>query len=116
MIRQYLTSQSPDEITLRREVRANGVSFPKRIAAISSILSSLIVAVDDLETSALPPLQKGFDFYDEVRRFEILLIRNALRVAGGSQTKAARLLKLNATTLNTKIKNYQISVVGGNGS
>jgi len=108
MVRQYLTSRSPDEITAYREMRVGAMPIHKRLAVISSLLSSLTVAVDDLEASELPPLNEDFDFYNEVQRFEILLIKKALRVTGGSQIKAARLLKLNATTLNSKIKSYQI--------
>jgi DNA-binding NtrC family response regulator len=39
-----------------------------------------------------------------VRRFEIDLIRRALEQTGGHQSRAARLLGMNATTLNSKIK------------
>lgn len=108
MVRQYLTSTRPDEITAYREMRGSSQSFHKSVALISSLLSSLTVAIDDLEASGLPPLNEDFDFYGEVRRFEVLLIKKALRITGGSQTKAAKLLKLNATTLNSKIKSYQI--------
>jgi DNA-binding protein Fis len=48
------------------------------------------------------------NFYDEVRRFETDLIRRALDQTGGHQSRAARLLGLNATTLNSKIKSYNI--------
>jgi DNA-binding NtrC family response regulator len=53
-------------------------------------------------------LTRGINFYDEVRRFEIDLIRRALDQTGGHQSRAARLLGLNATTLNSKIKTYNI--------
>ena len=53
-------------------------------------------------------LSRGVNFYDEVRRFEIDLIRRALDQTGGHQSRAARLLGLNATTLNSKIKSYNI--------
>ena len=53
-------------------------------------------------------LSRGVNFYDEVRRFEIDLIRRALDQTGGHQSRAARLLGLNATTLNSKIKTYNI--------
>jgi DNA-binding NtrC family response regulator len=46
---------------------------------------------------------------DEVRRFEINLIRSALDQTHGNQTAAAALLGTNVTTLNTKIRNYGIS-------
>jgi DNA-binding NtrC family response regulator len=51
---------------------------------------------------------RGINFYDEVRRFEIDLIRRALEQTGGHQSRAARLLGMNATTLNSKIKTYNI--------
>lgn len=54
-------------------------------------------------------LAKGVNFYDEVKKFEIDLIRKALDQTGGHQSRAARLLGLNATTLNSKIKSYNIS-------
>ncbi|CAN5341698.1 sigma-54 dependent transcriptional regulator [soil metagenome] len=54
-------------------------------------------------------LARGVNFYDEVKKFEIDLIRRALDQTGGHQSRAARLLGLNATTLNSKIKSYNIS-------
>jgi DNA-binding NtrC family response regulator len=53
---------------------------------------------------------RGIDFYDEVRRFEIDIIRRALEQTGGHQSRAARLLGMNATTLNSKIKTYNIQL------
>lgn len=53
-------------------------------------------------------LARGVNFYDEVKRFEIDMIRRALDQTGGHQSRAARLLGLNATTLNSKIKSYNI--------
>lgn len=53
-------------------------------------------------------LSRGIAFYDEVTRFEIELIKRALSFTGGHQSRAARLLGLNTTTLNSKIKSYNI--------
>ena len=50
----------------------------------------------------------GIDFYDEVRRFETGLIRLALDQTGGHQARAAQLLHIKPTTLNSKIKLYSI--------
>jgi DNA-binding NtrC family response regulator len=50
----------------------------------------------------------GVDFYDEVQRFETGLIRLALDQTGGHQARAARLLNIRPTTLNSKIKLYGI--------
>lgn len=59
-------------------------------------------------TSGNIDMGRGVNFYDEVKRFEIDLIRRALDQTGGHQSRAARLLGLNATTLNSKIKTYNI--------
>ena len=64
----------------------------------------------DGSSSAVQDIGRGINFYDEVRRFEIDLIRRALEQTGGHQSRAARLLGMNATTLNSKIKTYNISL------
>ena len=53
-------------------------------------------------------ISQGIDFYDEVKRFETGLIRLALDHTRGHQAQAARLLRIKPTTLNSKIKLYQI--------
>jgi transcriptional regulator with GAF, ATPase, and Fis domain len=53
-------------------------------------------------------IAEGIDFYDEVTRFEISLIKLALERTGRNQAAAARLLHIKPTTLNFKIKLYGI--------
>jgi len=48
------------------------------------------------------------DFFHEVREFEIRLIKRALELAHGNQARAAKLLGLGTTTLNYKIKTYEL--------
>jgi DNA-binding NtrC family response regulator len=88
----------------------DGRLLTSKLANISNLVSSLSAAVEDLGAIDIPPLDEDFDFYQEVAQFEKNLIRSALRISGGSQVKAARLLKLNATTLNAKLKLFKISV------
>lgn len=86
-----------DEITvecLRPEVRDPQLSF--------NMLKSTEGSSAEIDIS------RGVNFYDEVKKYEIDLIRRALNQTGGHQSRAARLLGLNATTLNSKIKNYNI--------
>ncbi|HEY0348137.1 MAG TPA: helix-turn-helix domain-containing protein [Pyrinomonadaceae bacterium] len=54
-------------------------------------------------------LKSRLDFFEEVRRYEVRLISRALEVTGGNQARAARLLGLGTTTLNYKIKAYEIT-------
>jgi len=57
-------------------------------------------------------LESGLDFYAEVSRFEVDLIKRALLQTAGHQGRAARLLNLKVTTLNSKIKHYNLSLSG----
>jgi DNA-binding NtrC family response regulator len=86
-----------DEIT--RECLRTEISDPQTARAAMRAGAS---GVSQLE------IGRGINFYDEVRRFEIDLIRRALEQTGGHQSRAARLLGMNATTLNSKIKTYNI--------
>lgn len=47
---------------------------------------------------------------EQVRKFEIDLIRFALFKTGGKQISAAKFLNIKPTTLNSRIKRYRISV------
>ena len=60
----------------------------------------------DLEAEV--DIARGVNFYDEVKKFEIDLINRALEQTGGHQSRASQLLGLNATTLNSKIKTYNL--------
>lgn len=65
-------------------------------------LAESSAAVDNLN------VRSGVNFFDEVRRFEMRLIARALELTGGNQARAARILGLGTTTLNYKIKSYEM--------
>jgi transcriptional regulator with PAS, ATPase and Fis domain len=99
IIERAVVIATTDEITvecLRPEVRDPSLAFEIMQKAEGS--------------SAGIDIGRGVNFYDEVKRFEIDMIRRALDQTGGHQSRAARLLGLNATTLNSKIKSYNISL------
>ena len=54
--------------------------------------------------------KRGVNFYEEVTKFEIDLIRRALIHTEGNQRAAARLLGLKTSTLNSKVKTYNIGL------
>ena len=72
----------------------------------------VIRAMEITGTSSSPDVERGINFYDEVRRFEIHLIERALWHSGGSQVRAASLLGLKTTTFNSKLKVYNINSKG----
>jgi transcriptional regulator with PAS, ATPase and Fis domain len=53
-------------------------------------------------------LSLGVSFYDEVNAFQKDLILRALEITNGHQSRAAKLLGMNTTTLNSKIKYFGI--------
>jgi len=91
-----------------------------RIQRVVDLADALLVEAETLardkafteEATRLKPLDilGGINFYDEVQRFETHLIKMALAETGGNQAKAARLLGIKATTLNSKIKLFKIDV------
>lgn len=97
IIERAVVIAATDEITvdcLRPEVRDPSLAF-ETVKRSEGTSSSIDIA-------------RGVNFYEEVKRFEIDLIRRALDQTAGHQSRAAQLLGLNATTLNSKIKSYSI--------
>jgi DNA-binding NtrC family response regulator len=84
---------------ITRECLRSEISDPQSVRAAQR---------DGGSALSIPEIGRGINFYDEVRRFEIDIIRRALEQTSGHQSRAARLLGMNATTLNSKIKTYNI--------
>jgi sigma-54 dependent transcriptional regulator, flagellar regulatory protein len=87
----------------------DGSAVDGRMLTLKEILSSILDQIEITRNVRSVSLRRGIDLYDEVRRFEIDLIESALEQTKGNQARAARLLGINQTTLNQKIKRYNIS-------
>lgn len=85
-------------------------SLSNHVEVLKDLAQALIREIDRLRNAQLPDVASGVNFYEEVERFEVNLIRSALERTGGHQTRAARLLGINVTTLNHKIKRYRIEL------
>ena len=100
------------------QLRIAGNAVQNRIQRLVGLAYSLLhetesLARDKAFTEASTSLRslnmaEGIDFYKEVEQFEVELIRLALDHCRGSQVKAAKLLSIRPTTLNSKIKLYGI--------
>jgi transcriptional regulator with GAF, ATPase, and Fis domain len=127
---QHQETDLPDETgadasaELKHNANGNGHAHeeqPKldlcsKTTALKRLVHSLLMEVQSLDDIPAVDFKEGIDFYDEVRRFEIALIQHALAQTGGHQLRAARLLNMKVTTLNSKIKHYDIRLdvlVGG---
>ncbi len=90
----------------------------ERLEKIKEMASALLAEAESLDhENALAETSADFEslndksrlnFFDEVRRFEMRLISRALALTGGNQARAARMLGLGSTTLNYKIKAYEM--------
>jgi DNA-binding NtrC family response regulator len=83
-------------------------ALPDQIKSLREITLSLLTELESLGSLTAPPPETTLKLEDEVRRFEIALIRAALIKTKGNQARAARLLGVKHTTLNAKIKRYQL--------
>lgn len=90
------------ELELTEQGLARGLS------ALTDLASALTYAVEVLHSASLREPAEPMDFYEQVRMYEIALIKRALRQCKGNQSQAARMLKLKQTTLHGKIKQYGI--------
>lgn len=97
-------------IKRKLELRQNGISdLNERIDFLREVAAALVDEVKSLDLPVKIEFRNNVNFDDEVKRFEIYLIEQALDCTGGNQLRAARLLNLKNTTLNSKIKRYRIS-------
>ena len=83
-----------------------------KITTVKQLAIKLLREVQSIREVEVRNLGAGVDFYAEVSRFEIDLIKCALLQTAGHQRQAAQLLNLKVTTLNSKIKHYNISLDG----
>ena len=90
------------------ETTPSGSSVDARLNTLRETVLQLLDEVESLAIARPVDIKRGARFSDEVRQFEVSLIRTALGRTSGSQTRAAKLLGLKPTTLNAKIKRYGI--------
>ena len=90
--------------TLLREA-----TLDNRLETLREIALTLLGKVESLRSAQPVRGDRRIRLHDEVKRFEIDLIRSALERTRGNQVRAARLLGVKPTTLNAKLKRYKIS-------
>lgn len=93
----------------------NNAALTEKINSLKQNAFTLLQELKELSNLSYADISRGIDLYEETCRFEIRLIQKALEETDGNQTHAARLLGLNLTTLNAKIKRYGIDPRGAVG-
>jgi len=105
-------SERADTLNAVPKGNGNGAGAPSNITALKELTLRLLREVQAITEVRTLSLESGVDFYGEVSRFEVDLIKRALLQTAGHQGRAARLLNLKVTTLNSKIKHYNIAMNG----
>jgi DNA-binding NtrC family response regulator len=80
---------------------------PERVIETRDLPPHLVATRESGEAAASMPWQfgpSGIDFYREMEAIEDRIIAQALRLSGGNKKEAARLLRVNRTTLLEKLK------------
>ena len=80
----------------------------ERVKELAEAILSQVDELGDIELIRIRGIGKDLSFHDAVRQFEIVLINEALKSTRGNQRRAARLLGVNYTTLNSMVKRYKI--------
>ena len=101
-------------------VSSNDVPRPSELAlhnlnSIREAALTLLREVESLRKTHQAGTNPSLALHEEVQRYEIELIRQALHRTRGNQRRAAQLLGVKVTTLNCKIKRFGISLTDEGG-
>lgn len=75
---------------------------------LKNLVLAFLAEVETLGADGHLEFGHGLNLREEVHRFEVDLIKYALQRTSGNQTRAAVLLGVKATTLNSKVKLYHL--------
>lgn len=113
------SSKRSGQVRLRSDETCEVANSLAGLAFLSSIPVARLDAVKVLAMALVTALEGGseiepgrgsaINLRDEVQRFEANLIRSALAYTGGRQRRAARLLGINVSTINERIKRYKLN-------
>lgn len=106
---QVILGIQADDVA-RAAARGTEVVLDNRLSTLRDVALTLLREVESLRVTGPYDLVGRVRLYEEVQRFETELIRSALSRTMGNQTRAARLLGIKLTTLNSKIKRYGIAI------
>jgi transcriptional regulator with GAF, ATPase, and Fis domain len=106
LLSQLRSNEEPDKCT--HEVAGHSERHEPQLGLLRDLALTLLRQLELLETKPETTTHEVSTLQDEVRRFEIDLINDALCRTHGHQHKAAQLLGIKPTTLNSKIKRYHI--------
>lgn len=114
-----ITSNNKEKSKESEQLVQSSTSINNQLEALRVLSKSLLREVESLKDNTKTKGETMEDVTDgkidldrEVQKYEAELIRCALVRTGGRQRRAARLLNVKISTLNSKIKRYGIPTNG----
>lgn len=104
-----LTWQESNPLTTTESLKPSELAL-QNLQSLREAALTLLREVESLTVSAPRTDGRKLGLQEEVQRYEIELIRNALLRTRGNQRRAAKLLGVKVTTLNCKIKRFNIAL------
>lgn len=83
--------------------------FKQKLKVMKEIALALVEEIEALGYVRSVNISRGINLHEEMRVFEIHLVQSAFERTGRHQTRAAKLLGINLTTLHNKLKRLNIS-------
>jgi transcriptional regulator with GAF, ATPase, and Fis domain len=104
----YSWETKDEPVSHEASPRASNMTLPN----LNSLREAALTVLREVDSLARcqPNRERKLGLQEEVQRYEIELIKNALQRTRGNQRRAARLLGVKVTTLNCKIKRLGISI------
>jgi transcriptional regulator with PAS, ATPase and Fis domain len=100
------TRQNPNLAYAERKIWQS--STTPKMNIVRQLLNKLLVELETVDDSERVDLGENFNLYEQIKNFEIDMIRHALFLNNNNQRLAAKMLGINYTTLNAKMKRYKI--------
>ena len=83
-----------------------------RIGIVKQLLNKLLSELETVNETERVTLDENFNLYEQMKNFEMDIIRQALFLTDNNQRLAAQMLGINYTTLNAKMKRLGIQAKG----
>lgn len=106
------TRQNPNLAYIERRMWQQATK--PRIGIVKQLLNKLLNELETVNENERVKLDDNFNLYEQMKNFEMDIIRQALFLTDNNQRLAAQMLGINYTTLNAKMKRFGIGMKGEN--
>ena len=104
------TRQNPNLAYIERRMWQQATT--PRIGIVKQLLNKLLLELETVNETERVSLEENFNLNEQMKNFEMDIIRQALYLTDNNQRLAAQMLGINYPTLNAKMKRLGIATKG----